>query len=299
MPLHAHGPSEAATLAASPETFVPVALTAVIAGALSLAFGAAPLGVLLISRRMSLMGDALAHAILPGAAFAFLLVGPDPWALTFGALLAGLLVASASGLMARGSLLPEDASFAVLYLSAMALAVLIFGQHQNAETLHSLLFGDLKALDTPGLIFSALAASATVLALAVFLRGFVAASADPVFVRGQGGPEALLHLLLMCLVAINLVAGFRAFGALMTVGLMMIPAAAARFWARHFFSQVGAAVLISALASGVGLWLASVLNAEPGAVMVLSAAVLFVASAVLGSQGGLIRRLPLGGHLEG
>ncbi len=275
------------------------AMPAAIAGALALAFGGAPLGVLLIARRMSLVGDALSHGILPGAALAYLVAGPDPVALTLGALGAGFLVAILSSLLARTGRLPEDASFAVFYLSALALGVVILGRSANAEALLDLLFGAAGGLDATGLIVSAIAASATLILLALFLRGFLAESADPVFMRASGLPGGLLHLLLMMLVALNLVAGFRAFGALMTVGLMMIPAASARFWARGYTGQAAAAVLISVLASGSGLWLAQALGWEPGAIMTLCASVLFAASALIGPNKGLLQNLPGRTHLEG
>jgi zinc/manganese transport system permease protein len=275
------------------------ALAGAAAGALALSFGAAPLGVLLIGRRMSLVGDALSHAILPGAAIAFLVAGGDTWALTVGALAAGVIVAILSSLLARTRRLPEDASFAVLYLSALALGVLILGRASQTEVIHGLLFGDVSALDAGGLIFAAGAATATILALALFVRGFVAEAADPLFMRASGLPGGLLHTLLMCLVALNLVAGFRAFGALMTVGLMMVPAAAARFWARGFAGQVGAAVLISTAASAAGLVVARALEVEPGAAMVLAAAVLFLVSAATGPHRSLLQSLPGRPHLEG
>jgi zinc/manganese transport system permease protein len=274
-------------------------LAAAAAGATALAFGAAPLGVLLIGRRMSLIGDALSHAILPGAAVAYLVFGRDPWALTVGALIAGLLVAIVSSLLARLRRLPEDASFAVLYLTALALGVLILGRASETDTVHALLFGDLEALDRPGLILAALAASATLIAFALFVRGFVAEAADPLFMRATRSPAGMLHALLMCLVAVNLVAGFRAFGALMTVGLMMIPAAGARFWARGFAGQIGAAIALSAISSAAGLTIARAYAVEPGAAMVLCASALFCLSALAGPNRSLLQSLPGRAHLEG
>jgi zinc/manganese transport system permease protein len=270
-----------------------------LAGGLALALGGAPLGVLLIARRMSLVGDALSHGILPGAALAYLIAGPDPVAMTVGALFAGFVVAGLSSLLARTKRLPEDAAFAVFYLSALALGVLILGRNANAEVVFDLLFGAAKGLDATALLVSAGAATATLFALALFIRGFLAESADPVFMRASGLPGGLLHLLLMMLVALNLVAGFRAFGALMTVGLMMIPAAASRFWARSYVGQAGTAVLISALSSGAGLILAHRFEAEPGATMTLTAASLFALSALVGSNNGLLQNLPGRTHLEG
>jgi zinc/manganese transport system permease protein len=269
------------------------------AGAVALAFGSAPLGVLLVARRMSLIGDGLSHGVLPGAALAFLLVGNDPLWLTAGALAAGVLVAALASLLARTQRLPEDAGFAVFYLSALAIGVVLMGEAADAEELLHLLFGHSGALDTPGLILAASAATATLVCSALFIRGFLAESADPIFMRATGFRGGLLHMLLMVLVALNLVAGFRAFGALMTVGLMMIPAAAARFWAKSYAGQAAAAVVLSAVSSGVGLTLASTLGMEPGALMVLSAAALFAISGLLGANGGLVQSLPGRAHLEG
>jgi zinc/manganese transport system permease protein len=267
-----------------------VVLKTAAAGALALAFGGAPLGTLLIARRMSLMGDALSHGVLLGAAAAFLIAGRDPLALTLGALIAALGVTGLSSLLARTRRLPEDAAFAVVYLPALAAGVALMSRKAGAEALEAMLFGAAGQLDRGGLILAASAATASLVALALFIRGFVAESVDPGFARAEGA-GGRLHLLLMMLVALNLVAGFRAFGALMTVAMMMIPAAAGRFWARGWAGQAAWAVAISALAGGAGLVLAGWIGVEPGAVMTLCAGALFAASGVLGVNGGLIATL--------
>ena len=274
-----------------------VALRGAAAGGLALAFGGGPLGVLLVARRMSLSGDALSHGILPGAALAYLICGPNPWALTLGALVAALVVTGASSLLARSRRMPEDAAFAVIYLSALALGVVLLAHHAGPEALEALLFGAASGLDRNGLLLAAGAATVTLIALALFVRGIVAESVDPGFLSVRGRTGALLHVLLMMLVALNLVAGFRAFGALMTVGLMMIPAASARFWANGYGGQVLAAVAISAASSIVGLLIAVRLDAEPGAVMTLCAAALFAVSALFGLQGGALIGLGRNGRL--
>jgi zinc/manganese transport system permease protein len=283
----------------TPPVLADMALRTVAAGALCFAFGGAPLGVLLVARRMSLVGDAMSHGLMPGVAIAYLLAGPNPLALTAGALLAAVVVAGASTLFSRGGRLPEDASFAVFYLPALALGVLLLGREANAEAVQELLFGAAEALDGQSLILAAVAATATLISLALFIRGFLAEGADPVFMRAIKARGWALHILLMMLVALNLVAGFRAFGALMTVGLMMIPAAAARFWAQSYLGQAGVAILISALSSALGLIIADRLSVQPGAVMTLSAAVLFGLSAIFGTKRSLIQSLPGRPHLEG
>jgi zinc/manganese transport system permease protein len=246
-------------------------------GALALAVGAAPLGVLLIGRRMSLVGDSLSHATLPGAAIVYVLFGPDPWLLTLGALVAGIVVAVSSTFLSRVGRMPEDAAFAVLYLTALAIGIVILRRSASAEVVHSLLFGSPGALDRPGLILAAGAAVATVAALILWGRR-LAVAAD------EGAALFAPQALLMGLVALNLVAGFRAFGALMTVGLIMIPAAAARFWADGFKGRMAAAVVISAGSSIAGLLAARAFDVEPGPAMVLAAASLFTVSALIGAR---------------
>jgi zinc/manganese transport system permease protein len=284
---------------APPDMMTLMVLKSAAAGAVALAFGGAPLGVLMIARRLSLMGDALSHGILPGVAIAFLLAGRDPVALTFGALAAGLIVAGLSSLLARTGKLPDDASFAIFYLSALALGVLLLGRAGKPDELEALLFGSTEALDAGGLILAGAAASATLIALALFLRGVLGEGADPVFMRTLGARFGLAHLLLMLLLALNLVAGFRAFGALMTVALMTVPAAAARFWAKGYGGQAICAVLLSAVSGLAGLALAAGWRVEPGAVMTLCAAGLFGVSAICGSNGGLLQTWLARAHLKG
>ncbi len=251
---------------------------------MALAFGAAPLGVLLIGRRMSLVGDSLSHATLPGAAIVYVLAGPDPWLLTLGALAAGIVVAVSSTFLSRVGRMPEDAAFAVLYLTALAIGIVILRRSASAEVVHSLLFGSPGALDLPGLILATGAAIATIATLIVAGRRLEAAADEDAGLFAPGIKGGFGQALLMGLVALNLVAGFRAFGALMTVGLIMIPAAAARFWADGFKGRIAAAVVISTVASAAGLIAARLFDVEPGPAMVLAAASLFLISALLGAR---------------
>ena len=274
-----------------------LALKSAAAGAIALAFGGAPLGVLMVARRLSLMGDALSHGILPGIAIAFLLAGPNPVALLAGALIAGLVVAGLSSLLARTGKLPDDAAFAIFYLAALALGILLLGRAHDPEALQSMLFGSTAALDRPGLILAGAAAGATLIGLALFLRAVLGEGADPLFMKTTGARFGGAHLLLMLLLALNLVAGFRAFGALMTVALMTVPAAAARYWAQGYGGQAAVAVGLSAVSGLAGLALASLWAVEPGAVMTLCAAALFGLSFLVGRHGGLLQTLARTPHL--
>ena len=177
--------------------------------------------------------------------------------------------------------------------------MLLLGKMGKAEEMEQLLFGSTQALDYGGLLLAGAAASATLIGLALFLRGVLGEGADPIFMKTLGARFGLSHLLLMLLLALNLVAGFRAFGALMTVALMTIPAAAARFWAKGYGGQAAWAVGLSALSGLAGLFLAQLWSVEPGALMTLCAAALFGVSALAGTNGGLLQTGLARAHVKG
>src|SRR5438309_2588401 len=203
-----------------------------LAGVIALALGGAPIGVFLMLRRMSLVGDAMAHAILPGAAIGFLLSGLNLFAMTFGGLIAGFAVALLAGLVSRATELKEDASLAAFYLMSLALGVTIVSvKGTNIDLLH-VLFGSVLALDDQTLLLIAVNATVTLVVLALIYRPLVIECVDPGFLRSVSRAGAPAHLAFLGLVVLNLVGGFHALGTLLAVGLMMLPAAVGRFWAR-------------------------------------------------------------------
>ncbi|MFV8834723.1 metal ABC transporter permease [Aquisalimonas sp.] len=265
---------------------------------MAVGLGAAPMGVLLVLRRMSLVGDAMAHAVLPGVAIGFLLAGFSVMAMTAGGLVAGLLVALLAGGVHRLTGQREDASFAAFYLIAMAVGVLLISVRGSSTDLVHVLFGNLLAVDDAALLLVATVATGTVVALALFFRALVTESLDPEYLRACGSPGGLYHGLFLGLVVINLVAGFHALGTLMAVGLMMLPAAAARYWADTVAGLMAVAVGLALTSAWVGLLLSYHLGAASGPAVVLVAGLCYAVSVLLGHHGGLITRLRLRRHLE-
>src|SRR5262249_11156398 len=187
----------------------------------AVAFGAAPIGVFLMLRRMSLVGDAMAHAILPGAAVGFLLSGLNLYAMSLGGLIAGFVVALAAGLIARSTELKEDASLAAFFLISLAVGVTIVSvKGTNIDLLH-FLFGTVLALDDQTLVLIALNATVTLIVLAIIYRPLLLECVDPGFLRSVSGAGASAHLAFLALLVINLVNGFHALGTLLAVGIMM------------------------------------------------------------------------------
>ena len=278
--------------------------------AMALSISAAPLGVFLTLRRMSLLGDALSHAILPGVAIGFRLFGLSLTAMALGGVLAGMLVAALAGAISRSTALKEDASLAAVYLVALALGVTLISQHGTQLDLLHILFGSALGVDAQGLYLVAAVSSASVLALAALYRGLVLESFDPVFLsaatqrpslRGSSTSRAgnrtwdrtwMWQQSFLMLVVINLVAGFQTLGTLMAVGLMMLPAVSSRLWHDSLPAQLANASLQAMLASLGGLLLSYHFDTASGPTIIGCAGVLYFCSLIFAPGGWLAQVFP-------
>ena len=265
---------------------------------LALALSAAPLGVFLTLRRMSLLGDALSHAVLPGVAVGYIVAGVSVTAMALGGVLAGMLVAGLAGWVSRLTPLKEDASLAALYLMALALGVTLISWAGTQLDLLHLLFGSALGVDQSGLLLVAGVATASLLALALMYRGLVLETFDPVFLnasrsanRGAGRRLGswFWHQAFLMLVVVNLVAGFQTMGTLMAVGLMMIPAVSSRLWHDTLPAQLLNASAQAALAGMAGLLLSYHLDTPSGPTIIGCAGALYVGSLLLAPGGWLPR----------
>ncbi|WLI79047.1 metal ABC transporter permease [Kosakonia sp. H02] len=259
---------------------------------LALSISTTSLGVFLLLRRMSLMGDALSHAILPGVAVGYLLSGMSLLAMSIGGFIAGIVVALVAGWVSRRTPLKEDASFAGFYLGSLALGVtLVSLRGSNVDLLH-LLFGSILAVDRDAALFVAGVASLTLMVLAFCYRGLVSEAFDNAFLQ-VNAPRlpGLLHGLFLALLVLNLVAGFQVLGTLMAVGVMMLPAVAARCWARTLPGLLLLAGCIGALCAWLGLSLSWVAGLPAGPAIVLTASVFFFLSILFGTRSGLANSL--------
>ncbi|WP_374653237.1 metal ABC transporter permease [Dongia sp.] len=274
--------------------FMRRALVAVIAVALV----AGPLGVFLQLRRMSLMGDALAHAILPGVAIGFFLFGLDLWAMSVGGLVACLAVALLSGAVARLTALKEDTSLAALYLVSLASGVLIVSLRGSTRDLLHILFGSLLSIGSDALMLVAAVTILSLIAFAIIYRTLVVECFDPMFLRAVGGKGATAHMVFLILIALNLVAAIQALGTLMAVGFMILPAAASRFWAQSVAGMIALSSGLALCTGLIGLLGSYHLDLPPGPAIVLMAGLAYAGSVLAGRNGGLLRRFFPGAHLQ-
>ncbi|MDY0889847.1 metal ABC transporter permease [Kosakonia sp. CFBP8986] len=259
---------------------------------LALSVSTTSLGIFLLLRRMSLMGDALSHAILPGVAVGYLLSGMSLLAMSVGGFIAGIAVALVAGWVSRRTPLKEDASFAGFYLGSLALGVtLVSLRGSNVDLLH-LLFGSILAVDRDAALFVAGVSSLTLITLAVCYRGLVSEAFDSAFLQ-VNAPRVpgMLHGLFLALLVLNLVAGFQVLGTLMAVGVMMLPAVAARCWARTLPRLLLLAAAIGALCAWLGLSLSWLAGLPAGPAIVLTASLIFFLSILFGTRSGLANSL--------
>jgi zinc/manganese transport system permease protein len=239
-----------------------------------------------VIRRMSLMSDVLQHGILPGLAIGAALAGVSVWSMGIGGVAAGLMVALLAGALARRTGAREDSQLAGIYLLALALGVALVSAQRGIDLTH-LLFGSVLAVDDAALYAMAAVASVALLGLAVIWRPLILESLDPGFMAATGGRGALWHLGFLALVVLCVVAGFAALGTLMSVGLMMLPAIAARHWSASLPGQVRAAVVLAVAASWAGLELSFAWDVPAGPAIVLSAGALWLASLAVGPHASL------------
>ena len=263
-----------------------------LAACCALSLSTAPLGVFLLLRRMSLVGDALSHAILPGVAIGYLISGMSLMAMGVGGFAAGLLVALLSGWVTSLTPLKEDATFAGFYLGSLALGVTLVSLRGSSVDLLHLLFGSILAVDIDAIKFVGLIAGFTFLCLALLYRALVIEAFDVAFLRvNKRGYPRVIHGIFLGLVVLNLVAGFQILGTLMSVGLMMLPAVAARCWSGHLPSTLLLAALIGLFSSWIGLMWSFYASLPAGPAIVLSASVIFFLSVLLGPRGGCAQML--------
>jgi zinc/manganese transport system permease protein len=245
--------------------FMRIALVA----CLALALANGPIGTLLLMRRESLEANVLSFAVMPGAALGFLYAGYSMAALTLGGLLTGLTVAGLAALSARSGPRRQDSSLIAFYLVSLSFGVLIVAARGSQADLMHVLFGTVLAVDVKALVLIASISSVTMLLVAALYRPLAVESFDPAFLRAVGGGGGTFRAIFITLVVLNLVANFQAFGTLLAIGPMLLPAAAARCWTRSVWPMITLATVIGMVASFAGLLISYYANLPSGPAIVM------------------------------
>ncbi len=234
-----------------------------------IAFICPVLGIFLMLRRMSLIGDALSHAILPGVAIAFMFYGMSVIAMAIGGLIAGITISLFATVVSRYNEIKEDASFASFYLISLALGVAIISfSGTNVDLIH-ILFGSLLSIDNNNLILLAMITSISIIIMMIIIRPIVIDIFDMNLLKIYGVSASIYQALFLFLIVLNLVIDFQIMGTLLVVGLMVLPASTAKILAKSINYMIIIAILSAIISSIIGMICSYYFNIATGPMIIL------------------------------
>jgi len=245
------------------------------------------LGCFVVLRSMAFLGDALAHAILPGVAIAYLL-GTN---LVAGALVAALVVAFGIGFFSRGGVVREDTAIGILFAAALSLGVLLISTVRTYATdLTHILFGNVLGVTGADLWLTGALAAVVLVVLLGLYKEFVLAAFDPVLAHTLGRRPELMRSLMLVLLALTIVVSLQTVGVGLVAAMLVTPAATASLLTHRLPAMMAVAALVGVLSSVTGLYVSYYLDVASGAAIVLAATVLFVATFAFAPRRGLVWR---------
>jgi manganese/iron transport system permease protein len=231
------------------------------------------IGCYVVIRSMAFMGDAMAHAILPGVAIAYILNGN----LTLGALIASIIIALGIGQLSKLGKLKEDTSIGILFSAFLALGVLIISSIRTyAVDLSHILFGNILGVSRNDLVFTAVTAFFILLFIFIFYKEFLIISFDRVYAKAVKIPVEFYRNFMLVLMALTIVASIQTVGVVMVAAMLVTPAAAAFLLSKRLPVMMGISCLIGIISSVVGLYISYYANVASGAAIVLTATAIFL-----------------------
>lgn len=248
----------------------------------------AVVGCYVVLRGMAFLGDALAHAILPGVAIAYLLGGN----LTAGALIAAVMVALLIGLFSRQGTVREDTAIGILFAAALSLGVaLISSVRSFAVDLSHILFGNVLGVSASDLWLAAGLGGIVLLVVVVFYKPLLVVNFDPVLAATLRWPTELFRNVLLVLLALTVVVSLQTVGVGLVAAMLVTPAATANLVAKRLPSMMALSALVGALSALIGLYVSYYANVASGAAVVLVCTGFFLLALVFAPGRGWIWRL--------
>ena len=246
----------------------------------------AVIGCYVVLRSMAFLGDALAHAILPGVAIAYLLNGN----LMVGALVAAVIVAIGIGAFSRHGTIKEDTAIGILFTAALALGIaLISSIRTYAVDLSHILFGNVLGVGTTDLWLTAILGTLILVVIVICYKPFLVVSFDPLLANTLRLPVQFLRTLLLVLLALTIVVSMQTVGVGLVAAMLVTPPATAYLLTRRLPAMMLVSALIGALSSLVGLIASYYLNIASGSAIVLTATLFFLLVYLFSPRKGLFR----------
>lgn len=247
----------------------------------------AVIGSYVVLRGMAFLGDALAHAILPGVAIAYMLGGN----LTLGALVAAVAVALLIGLFSRQGAIREDTAIGILFAAALSLGVaLISSIRSYAIDLSHILFGNMLGVSVQDLWLIGILGALVLTAVFVLYRPFLVISFDPMLAATLRWPGELIRNALLILLALSIVASMQTVGIGLVAAMLVTPAATAYLLTRRLAAMMVISGLLGGISSAIGLYLSYYINIASGAAVVLVATGFFLLAFIFAPGRGAIWR---------
>ncbi len=248
----------------------------------------AVIGCFVVLRSMAFLGDALAHAILPGVAVAYL-VGAN---LMLGALVAAVIVALAIGYFSRSETIKEDTAIGILFAAALSLGVaLISSIRTYAVDLSHILFGNVLGVSPQDLAITAVITVAVLATLGVLYRPFLVISFDPVLAATLRMPRELLRNLLLVLLSLTVVVSMQTVGIGLVAAMLVTPGATGYLLTRRLPVMMLVSAVVGALSSVIGLYISYYANVASGAAVVLTATAFFLLAFFFSPRRGVLTTL--------
>jgi ABC-type Mn2+/Zn2+ transport system permease subunit len=237
----------------------------------------ATVGTYIVLRGMAFLGDALAHAILPGVAIGYLLGNGARQPLFWWALGAAVLTSLGIGAVSKGARLREDTAIGVVFAGMFALGIaLISTVRSYTVDLAHFLFGDILGVSNTDLLLVAIIGGLIVLLVLTFYKEFLVLSFDPLLAVTLRLPVCLLDYLLLVLIAMAIVVSLQTVGVALMVAILVTPAAAAYLLTRRLPVMMLLAVIIASFSGVVGLYLSYYIGVASGAAIALTSTVVFL-----------------------
>jgi len=248
----------------------------------------AVIGCYVVLRSMAFLGDALAHAILPGVAVAYLLKG----SLFVGALAAALLVALSIGLLSRQGSIKEDTAIGILFAAALSLGIALISTAKTyAMDLTHILFGNVLGVSSGDLWLTAGVGLLVLAAIVLFYKEFLVISFDPVLAATLRLPAELLRTLMLVLIALTIVVSLQTVGVGLVTAMLVTPAATASLLTRRLLSMMAISAAVGGLSAVIGLFLSYHVNIASGAAVVMTATCFFILAYLVAPRRGIFWRL--------
>jgi manganese/iron transport system permease protein len=249
----------------------------------------ATVGTYVVLRGMAFLGDALAHAILPGVAVGYLVSSGARAPVFWWGLGTAVLTAIWIGAVGRGAHVKEDTAIGITFAGMFALGIaLISSARSYAVDLAHFLFGDVLGVSREDLWLTGILGGLVLITVLAFYKEFLVLSFDPVLAVTLRLPSILLHYMLLVLIALAIVVSLQTVGVALMVAMLVTPAATACLLTRRLPTMMALAGFIGALSGIVGLYLSYYVSVASGAAIVLVCTAFFLLALLFSPKQGLV-----------